>query len=121
MGNIGLANLLAASVHWGGFKWTGSFTAVDLIAASTNALNGALLARRPDHYKQFTIVGIILMALRPQRFVGLADTTGVSITGRASVHQGLDLTRALPYASTLEGVAPRMERLWSPAGQPGAI
>src|SRR5207249_4699334 len=55
--------LLAGSVHWGGFKWTGSFTTVDLIAASTNALNGALLARRPDHYKQFTIVGIILMAL----------------------------------------------------------
>lgn len=55
--------LLAAAVHWGGFKWSGSFTTVDLIAASTNALNGALLARRPDHYKQFTIVGILLMAL----------------------------------------------------------
>ena len=55
--------ILAAFVHWGGFKWTGSFTTVDLIAASTNALNGALLARRPDHYKQFTIVGILLMAL----------------------------------------------------------
>ena len=46
-----------------GWKFTGSFTAVDLIAASTNALNGALLARRPDHYKNFTIVGVILMAL----------------------------------------------------------
>ena len=55
--------LLGAAIHWGGFKWTGSFTSVDLIAASTNSLNGALLARRPDHYKQFTIVGIILMAL----------------------------------------------------------
>ena len=57
--------LLASSmpVHWGGFKWHGSFTTIDLIAASTNALNGALLARRPDHYKQFTIVGILLMAL----------------------------------------------------------
>src|SRR5437764_15464793 len=63
MGSSGLATVLAASVHWAGFKWTGSFTTVDLIAASTNALNGALLARRPDHYKQFTIVGIILMAL----------------------------------------------------------
>jgi uncharacterized membrane protein YeiH len=57
------SGLLATAVHWGGFKWTGSFTTVDLIAASTNALNGALLARRPDHYKQFTIVGILLMAL----------------------------------------------------------
>jgi uncharacterized membrane protein YeiH len=56
-------SLLASSVNWGGFKWTGSFTTIDLIAASTNSLNGALLARRPDHYKQFTVVGIILMAL----------------------------------------------------------
>lgn len=30
-----------------GWKFTGSFTTVDLVAASTNALNGALLARRP--------------------------------------------------------------------------
>jgi hypothetical protein len=28
--------LLATAVHWGGFKWTGSFTTVDLIAASTD-------------------------------------------------------------------------------------
>jgi uncharacterized membrane protein YeiH len=55
--------ILGATVHWGGWKWTGSFTSIDLIAATTNALNGALLARRPDHYKQFTIVGILLMAL----------------------------------------------------------
>ena len=41
----------------------GDFTTIDLIAASTNALNGALLARRPDHYRNFTVVGIILMAL----------------------------------------------------------
>jgi uncharacterized membrane protein YeiH len=46
-----------------GWKFTGNFTAVDLIAASTNALNGALLARRPDHYKNFTRIGIIAMAL----------------------------------------------------------
>jgi hypothetical protein len=43
-------------VHWGGFVWWGNFTTVDLIAATTNALNGALLARRPHHYKQFTVV-----------------------------------------------------------------
>ena len=46
-----------------GWKFTGNFTAVDLVAASTNALNGALLARRPDHYKNFTRVGIMAMAL----------------------------------------------------------
>jgi len=57
------ALLASTAVHFGGFKWHGSFTTVDLIAASTNSLNGALLARRPDHYKQFTVVGILLMAL----------------------------------------------------------
>ena len=58
--------LLASSgsvSFFGGWKFTGDFTAVDLLAAATNALNGALLARRPDHYKNFTRVGIILMAL----------------------------------------------------------
>ena len=53
----------ASSVHWGGFSGRGGFTTIDLIAASTNALNGALLARRPDHYRNFTVVGIMLMAL----------------------------------------------------------
>jgi uncharacterized membrane protein YeiH len=56
--------ILAANViQWGSWKFTGSFTGIDLIAASTNALNGALLARRPDHYKNFTRTGIILMAI----------------------------------------------------------
>jgi uncharacterized membrane protein YeiH len=50
-------------VTFGGFDFTGDFTTLDLIAASTNALNGALLARRPDHYKNFTVVGVLLMAL----------------------------------------------------------
>jgi len=51
-------------VNWfHGWKFTGNFTTIDLIAASTNALNGALLARRPDHYKNFTVVGVIGMAL----------------------------------------------------------
>ena len=53
----------AVPIHWGGFKWHGSYTTIDLIAASTNALNGALLARRPDHFKNFTAVGILLMAI----------------------------------------------------------
>jgi uncharacterized membrane protein YeiH len=42
--------------------WT--FTTVDylsLIAATTNAFNGALLARRPDHYKHFTVAGVIIL------------------------------------------------------------
>jgi len=53
-----------AAVNWfSGWRFTGSFTTVDLIAASTNALNGALLSRRPDHYKNFTIVGVLCMAL----------------------------------------------------------
>ena len=46
-----------------GWDLTGDYTTVDLVAASTNALNGALLARRPDHFKNFTIVGILGMAL----------------------------------------------------------
>jgi uncharacterized membrane protein YeiH len=54
---------LAATVHWGGWQWTGDFTTIDLVAATTNALNGALLARRPDHYRNYTIVGVLLMAL----------------------------------------------------------
>ncbi|MBB5868656.1 hypothetical protein F4553_002035 [Allocatelliglobosispora scoriae] len=36
--------------------WTfGDFTIIDLIAATTNAFNAALLVRRPDHYKHFTV------------------------------------------------------------------
>ena len=62
-----LSHLLLASGtpvnFFHGWKFTGNFTAVDLVAASTNALNGALLARRPDHYKNFTRVGIMAMAL----------------------------------------------------------
>jgi hypothetical protein len=37
----------AQGVHFGGFTWTGNFTTIDLIAAATNALNGALLAAGP--------------------------------------------------------------------------
>jgi len=53
----------ASGVSLGAWKWTGDFTALDLFAAGINALNGALLARRPDHYKNFTVVGILGMAL----------------------------------------------------------
>ena len=55
--------LASSGLKVGDFTWTGDLTTIDLIAASTNALNGALLARRPDHYKNWTAVGILLMAL----------------------------------------------------------
>lgn len=47
------------------FLTVGSFVIIDLIAATTNAFNGGLLAQRPDYYKNkgWTVVGIILMAL----------------------------------------------------------
>lgn len=57
------AHLALGSVGFGSFEFTGGGTLINLVAAATNALNGALLARRPDHYKGFTIVGILLMAL----------------------------------------------------------
>ena len=52
-------------IYWTSFFAAGNFVAIDLIAASTNALNGALLSQRPDYYKgrQFTIVGILLLAI----------------------------------------------------------
>jgi len=43
--------------------WTlGTMGVISLIAATTNAFNGALLARRPDHYKHFTLIGVIILA-----------------------------------------------------------
>jgi len=43
--------------------WTlGPLDWISLIAATTNAFNGALLARRPDHYRHFTVMGIIVLA-----------------------------------------------------------
>lgn len=43
----------------------GNFLIIDLIAATTNALNGALLAQRPDYYRgrQWTLVGIIILGI----------------------------------------------------------
>jgi uncharacterized membrane protein YeiH len=44
--------------------WTiGDFLIIDLIAATTNAFNGALLARQPSHYRLYTVVGIVLIAV----------------------------------------------------------
>lgn len=45
-----------------GFWTLGLLDYISLIAAGTNAFNGALLARRPDHYKNFTVVGVIILA-----------------------------------------------------------
>jgi len=39
----------------------GTMGIISLIAATTNAFNGALLARRPSHYRHFTVMGVILM------------------------------------------------------------
>jgi uncharacterized membrane protein YeiH len=62
--HVSLSLAATAPVTWfAGWDLTGNFTTIDLIAASTSALNGALLARRPDHFKNFTIVGILAMAL----------------------------------------------------------
>ncbi len=44
-----------------GLTTLGTMGVVSLIAATTNAFNGALLARRPDHYHHFTVVGVILL------------------------------------------------------------
>ena len=43
----------------------GNFLIIDLIAASTNALNGVMLAERPDYYKKnhWTIIGLFLLAI----------------------------------------------------------
>ena len=57
------AVLTTDPVRWGGFVWHGNLTTIDLIAASTNALNGAMLVRSPEHYKKYTLVGIILFAV----------------------------------------------------------
>jgi uncharacterized membrane protein YeiH len=48
--------------HWGTFT-LGNFTIIDLIAATTNAFNAALLARRPSHWRHYTTIGIILLAI----------------------------------------------------------
>jgi uncharacterized membrane protein YeiH len=48
--------------QWGNFA-LGDFTIIDLIAATTNAFNAALLAHRPSHWRNYTAVGIILLAV----------------------------------------------------------
>jgi uncharacterized membrane protein YeiH len=55
--------LLANALNFGGWQWTGNETLIDLTAVATNTLNGVLLVRRLDGGRQFTVVGIILMAI----------------------------------------------------------
>jgi uncharacterized membrane protein YeiH len=44
--------------------WTiGSLVFIDLLAATTNAFNGTILASRRDHRRNWTTVGIILIAV----------------------------------------------------------
>jgi len=51
-------------VDWfDGWSLTGDFTTIDLLATTTSALNGALLARRPTHYRSYTVVGVLLIAM----------------------------------------------------------
>jgi uncharacterized membrane protein YeiH len=47
------------------FLVPGAFLWIDLFAATTNGLNGAILAQRPDHYKRnyMSIIGILVMAI----------------------------------------------------------
>jgi uncharacterized membrane protein YeiH len=45
-----------------GFKTLLLADYISLIAATTNAFNGALLARRPDHYRHFTVIGVVVLA-----------------------------------------------------------
>jgi len=44
--------------------WTfGSLVVIDLLAATTNAFNGTILANRKDHHRNWTIVGILLIGV----------------------------------------------------------
>lgn len=47
---------------WGGWRWTGSFTALDLLATCTAAFSSAVLVRHPRHFRDFTVVGVLLLA-----------------------------------------------------------
>lgn len=60
-----LEGVLAASSTtflWGGWVWTGRFTSLDLLASCTAAFSSAVLVRRPRHFRDFTVVGVLLLA-----------------------------------------------------------
>jgi uncharacterized membrane protein YeiH len=56
-------DLTGTVIGWGSWTFTGHHTGVNLLAATTNALDGAILCRRPDHYRNRTVVGVLLMAV----------------------------------------------------------
>jgi uncharacterized membrane protein YeiH len=60
-----MSAITAYFAYLASFLTLGNFVIIDLIAATTNALNGALLAQRPDYYRgrQWTVVGILVMAI----------------------------------------------------------
>jgi uncharacterized membrane protein YeiH len=57
-----MIGMMAPTISQFGIWTLGTMGILSLIAATTNAFNGALLARRPDHYKHFTVVGILILA-----------------------------------------------------------
>ena len=71
-----------------------------MIAATTNALNGALLVQRPDYYsgRQWTIIGIILLAI----FGGIGGGTIRDIIAGKLPHPRGRIRGICSYASWLE-------------------
>ena len=59
---VSTSHFVLATSLWGDLA-PGHFTQIDLIAATTNAFNAALIVRRPDHWKNYTIVGVALFAI----------------------------------------------------------
>ncbi|HIW61007.1 MAG TPA: TRIC cation channel family protein [Candidatus Stackebrandtia excrementipullorum] len=50
-------------VEWGFVTSYTEATVLDLFAASTNALSSAILVRRPDHYRDLTVSGVLAVSL----------------------------------------------------------
>lgn len=51
------------ALEWGFAAVDSEETLLDLLASSTNALSSAILVRRPDHYRNFTMVGVLVIAV----------------------------------------------------------
>ena len=57
-----MLSMITPAISQFGIWSLGTLDVISLIAATTNAFNGALLARRPDHYRHFTVAGVIILA-----------------------------------------------------------